>query len=352
MAACYNGRGVISVFDLPHHEARSLLRATEAPVFLAVNPVEFHGPHLSLHNDRHVTAGLSRDLHAALAEGRKEFPYLVADDLELGVEPASGPGSRHARFTDARRAVVEACRALVELGARAVVINTFHGGALHNLAIDAGARVVERAGGRALAPLAIVLHRMIALDTAELDEVTELAPGSESERAALREKLRWDFHAGWLETSLALHYAPETVSAIHRELPPAPPLGRDGLLSALHRVARALGRRSLATELDFIASAATWTRQRPFLGYTSMPHLATAEAGARIAEKFVARYAEVARAVLFDGAPAPRAPFRWMPMATLGGRVEATFVPTRDVAADPPPAGREVPHAAAAEEVG
>src|SRR5690606_8248048 len=128
----------IHVLDLPHREARALLASTDAPVFLAMNPVEFHGPHLSLHNDRLITAGLSRDLHRALARDRTDYPYLVVDDLELGVEPASGPGSRHARFADAVRIVVEACRALVELGARRAVLNTFHGGALHNLAIDAG----------------------------------------------------------------------------------------------------------------------------------------------------------------------------------------------------------------------
>lgn len=326
----------INVLDLPHHEARELLRATRAPVFLAMNPVEFHGPHLSLHNDRWITAGLSRDLYAALADGRDDFPYLVADDLELGVEPASGPGSRHARFADAERNIVEACRALVELGARAAVINTFHGGALHNLAIDAGVRVFEQAGGRAIAPLAIALRQMIELDPRELDGAIELVSCSSEEKTALRENLRFDFHAGWLETSLALHYAPHTVSPVHRDLAPAPPLGRDRMMSALHGVARALGRERVAVELDFIATAATWTKLRPFLGYTSMPHLASAKAGAHLAAKFVARYAETARKVLFEGAPAPRAPFAWMPMATLGGRIDATFVPTSKVAADPP----------------
>lgn len=326
----------IHVFDLPHHEARDLLRRTRAPVFLAVNPVEFHGPHLSLHNDRWITAGLSRDLHAALAAGRDDFPFLVADDLELGVEPASGPGSRRVRFSDAKRAVVEACRALVELGARRVVLNTFHGGALHGLALDAGVREIERAGGRAIAPLAIALRRLAAGDARELDEAVELVDCTSEERAALRASLPLDFHAGWLETSLALHYAPETVSPVYRDLPPAPPLGRDPVLGTASAIARALGREGLADELELAARASTWTRQRPFVGYTSMPHLASAEAGALIARRFVARYAEAARATLYEGARAPRPPFAWMPLATLGGRIDATFVPTSEVAADPP----------------
>ena len=48
----------VRVFDLPHSRARALL-ATGAPVYLSVNPVEFHGPHLSLHNDLVVSRALS-----------------------------------------------------------------------------------------------------------------------------------------------------------------------------------------------------------------------------------------------------------------------------------------------------
>ena len=77
---------MIRLFDLPHSEARRLL-SSGAPVFLPVNPVEYHGPHLSLHNDRLISAGLMRDLHAGLAM-KYDWPLLVADDLEVGVEPA------------------------------------------------------------------------------------------------------------------------------------------------------------------------------------------------------------------------------------------------------------------------
>jgi creatinine amidohydrolase len=321
----------IHILDLPHHEARAVIAESDAPVFLSINPVEFHGPHLSLHNDRLITAGLSRDLHRALAGDRRDYPYLVVDELEVGVEPASGPGSRHTRFRDAERIVVEACRALTELGAKRAVLNTFHGGALHNLAIDAGVRSFERAGGRAFAPLAVALHMMVDFRSEELEEALTHLGGTREERAFIRRNLQFDFHAGWLETSLALHYAPQSVSSIHRELPPSPELGRDRTMSALHRVARALGAKQAAVELDFIATAATWARLRPFPGYTTMPHLATAEAGASIARSFVAKYAEAARAVLDEGAPAIRPPFSWMPIATLGGRLDPTLVPTEQV---------------------
>lgn len=109
---------VVRLLELPHREARRLLSRGEPIVYLGVNPVEFHGPHLSLHNDRLISEGLSRDLHAALCRRRGDAPFIVASELELGCEPASGPGSRHARLSTLRDAVGEAVRALAELGAR------------------------------------------------------------------------------------------------------------------------------------------------------------------------------------------------------------------------------------------
>ncbi|MFN7132430.1 MAG: hypothetical protein ACK4N5_10120, partial [Myxococcales bacterium] len=65
---------MIQLLDLPQSEARRLIAAHagesgRAPVYLTVNPVEYHGPHLSLHNDRLVSEGLVRALHARLFPG-------------------------------------------------------------------------------------------------------------------------------------------------------------------------------------------------------------------------------------------------------------------------------------------
>ncbi len=324
----------VQLLDLPHREARRLLAEDGAVVFLGVNPVEFHGPHLSLHNDRLISEGLSRDLHAALLERRGESPFLVGGDLELGCEPASGPGSRHAKLSTLRDAVNEAVRALHELGARRLVINTFHGGALHNLALDEGVRTFERLGGRAIAPLAIALLEMVDVRAETFDEALQRTPCTASERHALREALRFDFHAGWLETSLALHYAPGSVSPCRARLPPGPKLGRDAVLGFFARAAGALGRKALSTELDFLATASTWTKVRPFPAYTSRPDLASAAAGASIAARFVERYAEASVATLDHGAPPPRPPFAYLRALTLEGRLQPSFVPTSEVLAE------------------
>ncbi|MCA9545147.1 MAG: creatininase family protein, partial [Myxococcales bacterium] len=92
------------LLDRPHAAVRAAL-AAGAPLFIPVNPVEFHGPHLSLHNDHLLAVGLAERLHAALWP---EHPCLITRDLELGVDPCPGPGTRLSRFPEVRRAVLDA----------------------------------------------------------------------------------------------------------------------------------------------------------------------------------------------------------------------------------------------------
>src|SRR5512138_1227236 len=133
---------MLSLLDQPNAAARQLL-ATGVPVFVPVNPVEYHGPHLSLHNDHLVCAGYLRDLHDRLWP---DAPFVVVRDLEVGVDPVPGPGSRPVAFATVRRMVEDACAAVADLGARAVVLGTFHGSPMHNHALERGVRLLERRG--------------------------------------------------------------------------------------------------------------------------------------------------------------------------------------------------------------
>src|SRR5260370_37831842 len=116
---------------MPHAQARALL-AAGAPVFLPVNPVEYHGPHLSLHNDGLVSRGLARDIHAVLAQSEGDWPCLVTSGLEVGVDPCPGPGTRATPFRQVRWLVLEAGRRLVERGAHRGVLVTVPAGPLRD----------------------------------------------------------------------------------------------------------------------------------------------------------------------------------------------------------------------------
>ena len=93
-------RAVADLLDQPHRRATTLL-SSGAPVYLLVNPVEYHGPHLSLHNDGLLSRALVAQLHERFQRDH-DWPLLQAADLELGFEPVSGPGSRHSSFATVR----------------------------------------------------------------------------------------------------------------------------------------------------------------------------------------------------------------------------------------------------------
>ena len=321
---------MIQLFDVSHSKARALL-AGGAPVFLPINPVEYHGPHLSLHNDTLVSRGLLRDIHGELAKRGSDWPLLVASDLEIGVDPTPGLGSRATSYREACATVIKACKALVELGAQRIVLMTFHGSPLHSLAVDAGVQWLARRGVPALSPLNLLLRAVLDIRVEDYAEAYAGVRG-EDERAAMFREAPFDLHAGFFETSLTLHYAPESVDPIYTSLPPCPDVTFDGKLLAASRAAERFGRVELSKELRLAAFGVGWHALRPFPGYSSRPRLASPEAGAISARHVVPQFGETTYKVLAreERAPAPVMP--WVAPLTLGGAFAPDTVPTEAVA--------------------
>ncbi len=318
---------MISLLDLPHQEARRLVRSG-APVYLTINPVEYHGPHLSLHNDRLVSLGIAREVHEGLAKTH-DWPFLVGADLEIGVEPCPGPGSRRTPFAVVRHLVLEACRALVELGASKVILMTFHGAPLHNLAIEAGVELLRAAGVRAIAPFNGLLAEMLVLDPSTFAAAFAHINDA-SEREQMMSTLASDFHAGFFETSMALYYAPESVAPDYTSLPPCADVQPDGKLALAAKMARAFGADRLARELTFAAEGVGWNALRPFPVYTGRPHRASAQAGAVFAAEIVRRYVDGIEDVFAGRAESPPPIMRWIGVASLGGRIGNLPIPPND----------------------
>ena len=322
----------VALFDLPHREAQARVR-DGGICWLTVNPVEYHGPHLSLHNDRLVSLGLLRRMHTrSFGPGSAEGP-LVASDLELGAEPCPGPGTRQVAFLREKEHVLDACGALLRLGARRVVLMTFHGAPLHNLALEAGAAWLRRHGVPAVAPFHAVMAALVELDPAEYAPAFA-GIADDAERAIMLAGLPLDFHAGFFETSVALRLAPDSVSPSHRLLPPCPDWPEHPVLRAASRVAGWMGRRRLAAELALAARVARWFSLRPFPGYTGRPHRASAEAGDVFVDALVEKLSSVIQATLFRGEAAPAPVMAWMAAATLGGRLLPASAPW-DSVSDP-----------------
>jgi len=312
----------VKLFDDDSFASAALARGV--PVFLLVNPIEYHGPHLSLRNDHLVSLGIAKDLHAYLrahTEDRHDdaFPFVVTRDLDVGVEPTAGPGSVHVPFATVRREVLSACRELRRLGAQKVVFVTFHGSPLHALAIEAGVEWLTRHGVVAFSPMNLLLQELVVADGARYAEAYAGVPPLERDRMIA--DVASDFHAGFFETSMALHYARGSVRAFYNEVPDCPAFPEPKLLTrALALLSRAgLGAR--AKEISLVFRAATWMALRPFPGYTGMPRYASPEAGAVFAKHLLALFGPAAEDVLSGGESSPPPPLTWVRYVTLNGRI-------------------------------
>jgi creatinine amidohydrolase len=289
-----------------------------APAYLCVDPIEFHGPHLSLRNDGLISRALCEHLHTRVAKGR-DWPFLLAGELPVGVEPVPGPGSRHTPLPEVRRLVREACRALAEAGAQRVVLMTFHGSPFHSAALHAGVTYLESLGVRAVSPMSEALRYLGRVDPREFQEALDTVPAEERDR--VRAELPLDLHGGFLETSVSLHLAPESVSKDLARVPPCPAVTPDAATTALARAAERVRARELASQLRTAAHYQGWLALRPFPGYTGRPHLASAAAGRVFVDRILERYEALVEGVFEGRARSPEPPMAWAATATLGGRL-------------------------------
>lgn len=281
----------LRLFDLPLATIKPLT-ATGSPVYLTVNPVEYHGPHLSLHNDLWLSLGTVVALQDAWTRERSTtVPMLLANDLEMGVGPTPGPGSRATQPSELKRHVLRAVKALAELGAQRVVLMTFHGDPIHNLALEAGATWLRHQGIQAFCPFSVLMREMLVLNPWDYERAYQHIK-DEPLRKMLIESLPYDLHAGFFETSLSLYVAPDSVSQDYQSLPPCPRVTPHRALRLLSRAATAARRATIAKELSFAAYGLGWHQVQPFPGYTQSPHLATEASGRVFFDALTAKMAE------------------------------------------------------------
>src|SRR6185436_19809356 len=169
----------------------------------------------------------------------------------------------------------------------------------------------------------LVLREMLMFeDAAPFAEALAPIPDAE-ERAAAARELKYDFHAGFFETSVALHYAPYSVSPLHLTLPPCPPSTPDRLFLFASRLAGKLGRSMLARELELAAVGLGWNAIRPFPGYTGRPHLANPASGEVFARKIIEGYVPAVEAVFERRERGPEPIMAWVGRVSAGGRIGA-----------------------------
>lgn len=304
----------------PHQELQALA-ATGAPVHVFVNPVEYHGPHLSLGNDRIISERLSRKLHERLCLSHGPMPYLVGGVIDFGCDPTPGVGSVGVTYDKLRYLVQSVVDGLIALKVKRVIFHTFHGSPFHCHAIHAGIARLEAAGIKAVSVFDQVLRAIGEFDPLMFAPLRACMV-SEADYRTIMARLSTDFHAGFFETSVAVHVAPETVAKDYTALPPCPDIPQHTGVKQLAKVAKRLP--ALNKELNHLAHILGWMEMKPFLGYTSHPALANDQAGAWfVNDMILPLYEQLCHDVLWGESAGPKPQLAWLkPLAPLiGGRV-------------------------------
>lgn len=303
------------------HSALKVIAESGWPVHVFVNPVEYHGPHLSLGNDRILSERLARRLHDRLCVSQGDMAFVVGGHIDFGCDPCPGLGSTNLSYGQLKHLILTQAEGLAQLGVQRVIYHTFHGSPFHNHAIHAGIDYLQTRGVKALNVFDLAVAMILDFQPERYAPLRRFL-ASDAEFELVMSKLPDDYHAGFFETSIALYLAPETVASDYGALPPCPDFQARPLLQRLSKGLRPLWKQ--ADELDHATKTLAWMALKPFPGYTGVPHLASAAAGDYYVEQLILpHYERTTRNVLWGRDPAPRTPLGWSrPLAPLiGGRV-------------------------------
>ena len=286
----------MNIYDLPHKKTVELLQKNEFPVFVYVNPIEYHGPHLPLNTDSLQSIALGEMLHKKLVEKYGDFPYMIAADLRMGVDPTPGVGTVTTSFKELKTAILKVSKSLLKMGAKKVIFITHHGAPLHSLAIFEGVKFLRKNGVAAISPFVKVINKMLNYDPVPYYPLAEKI----GEDKKFIDELQFDFHAGCFETSLCLYLAPESVDPIYKEIPDAPTVTKNPMVKSMSKIVSIFSGQA-GHELDYASYGIGWINLKPFPGYSGRPSKASKEIGEYFVEEHILPlYLEEAQNVLWE----------------------------------------------------
>ena len=270
-------------------------------LILAVAAPENHGPHLPLGTDEILGEAMAERLGRRLAERYPNRRVWLHPTWHLGGATIRGTGSVKVPSRILRKTLKHYMRRFLKQGFTHFVFLTGHGAVPHVGALDdvcAWLRRRSRPGRvvHAISPSSRIGGKVFFGRHANAVRRAGIELSDQEAR-----DLRWDLHAGRVETSMVLAAAPETVAPIYRELPVIQPPSR-WWLNGLERLFESAVRRIVRDEdIRQDVLHALWAGVQDFSwilrgrreGYVGMPHRASAAEGEILLDEITADIATV-----------------------------------------------------------
>ncbi len=186
-------------------------------VFLAVSPLEQHGPHLPLGMDFYGAEWMMNQMAERFHGLHPNWEVLLTPPMPIGSNAFDFPGSMFTRQRVVRDLLVDYCASLARHGFKNVVLVSVHGGTGHIVALEEACDIVSRrCKANMISPIGVIATKLFS--GAYIKELDSVLPQPLTSKE--REFLCMDWHAGWFETSLMLLVRPDLVKDSYKELDP------------------------------------------------------------------------------------------------------------------------------------
>ena len=275
-----------------------------------VNPIEFHGTHLTLKNDYEISRGLTERFIRRLQEKNPKIEVSSVFDVPKGCDPAKGPGTEFTTLRELKSAVLQKCEEIEQTKPDFVLFMTFHGSPKHARGIQAGVKYFKRLGIPAYNPFNLVMKKVRDYDPSMVDGITKTMPDQEFAKK-WQVRLQEDFHGGLFETSIMLALDPTKVDPKYKTQPDCPDRNFPFFFKAIIALTNAVGLKTFSRELHLVADTLTWVNQTPYYGYTSAPRFASAEIGEYFVSIFMEDYEKEFYEILRGKAISPKPVLQW-----------------------------------------
>jgi creatinine amidohydrolase len=191
-------------------------------IFICVDPLEEHGPHLPLATDPVQSRALAEMIAEEFTKQNPEWNVLLYPPLYFGSDTMIDQGSFEFKQKIVRTLVLTILKKLAKDKFKFSVLITAHGGLRHLIALEEAAnRAWWKYKIKTISASSRILPKILSPKFTETLEIELIKFGSqlhELERQALNQN---DFHGGMLETSMMLKIASNLVSQDFYKLKPA-----------------------------------------------------------------------------------------------------------------------------------
>lgn len=186
-------------------------------VFLALSPIEEHGPHLPVGVDFFNASFFARRSAENLTKERPDLNVLLYPTIPIGANTFRFVGSVWIKMRTLKRMLLEIARSLSRFKFDKIALFSAHGGPFHLLTLEESCFLARRKFGvRMILPGSAATVKFLRGEyQSEIEESLGRKLDEEEKKA-----LPHDFHAGWWETSMMLLNYPQLVKPVYKTLEP------------------------------------------------------------------------------------------------------------------------------------